>query len=165
MFNVQFNAGASRQALIEAAKLLADMTPVYNDIREYMVRVTEQRFQQGVSPDGTAWAPKRPSTIERYKRLGYGSLPKPLIGPSKRLGKEIQGIVSRTGVEIGSSLIYSGVMQDGAAKGAFGRTKRGAPIPWGRIPARTWLGISRQDETAIVAIAEEAIAGTLDAEG
>ena len=52
-------------------------------------------------------------------------------------------------------------MQEGAAKGAFGNDKRGRPVPWGRIPARVWLGISAADETAIVEIAEEYLAGEL----
>jgi hypothetical protein len=49
MNSVQFNAGASRQALLDAAKLLADMTPIYEDIREYMIKATHERFQ-GPSP-------------------------------------------------------------------------------------------------------------------
>lgn len=164
-FGVQFNAGRSRQALIETAHLLDDMTPVHAEIYEYMLRATKKRFQQGVSPDGTPWAPKSQATIERYKKLGYGALPKPLVGPTKRLGNEVQGSYDRKGVVIGSALIYSGAMQRGAAKGAFGRTKRGGPIPWGRIPARVWLDISRDDDAAIVEIAEEHVAGKLDAEG
>jgi phage gpG-like protein len=165
MFGVQFNAGTSRQAIREAISLLTDMTPVYQDIGEYMTEATRQRFQKGVSPDGTAWAPKSPTTLERYRRLGYGTLSRPLIGPAKALSRQIQRVVSRDGVTIGSSLIYSGVQQEGAARGAFGTDRRGRPIPWGRIPARTWLGISAADETAIVEIAEEHIQGKLGAEG
>lgn len=155
MFGVQFNAGASRQAIREAIAKLDDMTPIYRDIAEYMVEATRKRFVKGVGPDGKAWAPKRQATLERYKRLGYGSLGRPLIGPSKSLSRQIQQFVSKGGVVIGSSQAYSGVMQDGAAKGAFGTDRRGRPIPWGRIPARTWLGISSEDETAIVDIVEE----------
>lgn len=165
MFGVQFNAGKSREAIREAIGLLADMTPVYTDIGEYSIESTRQRFVKGIGPDGVAWAPKREATLERYKRLGYGSLGRPLIGPAKALSRQIQRFVSRDGVVIGSSLIYSGVMQDGAAKGAFGTDSRGRPIPWGRIPARVWLGISRDDETAIVEIVDEHLADKLEAPG
>jgi len=165
MYNVQFNAGRSREAIREAIASLDDATPLYQDIGEYMIEATRQRFARGVAPDGTAWAPKKASTLERYKRLGYGSLTRPLIGPSKALSRQIQSIVARDGVTIGSALIYSGVMQGGAPKGAFGTAKRGHPIPWGTIAAREWLGISRDDETAIVAIADEYLGKTLDAEG
>jgi len=162
MFRVQFNAGRTREAIREAVRLLEDMTPVFTDIGEYMVEATRQRFVRGVGPDGKPWAPKRPATLERYRRLGYGSLGRPLIGPARALSRQIQRIASRDGVVIGSSLIYSGVMQDGAAKGAFGTDSRGRPIPWGNIPARVWLGISRDDEAAILDIVDEHLKGRLE---
>ncbi len=163
MFNVQFNAGQSRAALRRAIDALgqAGMRPVYEEIGEYMIRATEQRFQKGVAPDGTKWAPKSKATFERYKALGYGNRPRPLIR-SGALSGTVQKFVSPGAVLIGSSLIYSGVMQNGAAKGAFGKTSRGGPIPWGRIPARVWLGLSAADDTAIVEIADEHIAAALD---
>lgn len=161
MFRVQFNAGASRDALRKAIAKLEDMTPLYTDIGEYMIEATRQRFQKGQSPDGAAWAPKRPATLERYRRLGYGTLNRPLIGPGRALSRQIQRIVSRSGVEIGSSLIYAGVMQYGANKGAFGSDRRGRPIPWGRIPARTWLGLSAENDREIVLMTEEHIAADL----
>ena len=142
---------------------LQDMTPVYEDIGEYMVGATKDRFQTGTAPDGSKWAPKSEATLARYKRLGYGNLSKALKGPSGRLSNEILRFVSRDGVVIGSSLIYSRVMQDGAAKGEFGNDARGNPIPWGRIPARRWLGISAEDATNIVDIVEEHLGRTLDA--
>lgn len=161
MFGVQFNVGPSRAALRAAMHQLEDMTPIYTDIGEYMVEATRQRFQRGQAPDGSAWAPKSQNTIERYKAMGYGSLTRPLIGPGRALSRQIQRIVSAHGVEIGSSLIYSGVMQDGAAKGAFGSDKRGRSIPWGNIPARPWLGLSAEDDRTIVEIAEEHVSRAL----
>jgi phage gpG-like protein len=52
-------------------------------------------------------------------------------------------------------MIYAAVQQFGAAKGAFGRTSRGAPIPWGNIPARPFLGISAEDEPLMLEIVAE----------
>lgn len=163
MFGVQFNAGESRAALRKAMAALTDMTPIFTDIGEYMIQATRDRFAKGQAPDGSAWAPKKASTIERYKRLGYGTLNRPLIGPGRALSRQIQRNVTKNYVEIGSSLIYAGVMQDGAAKGAFGADRHGRPIPWGRIPARTWLGLSAADDQAIVEIVEEHLAADLDA--
>jgi rhamnose transport system permease protein len=45
---------------------------------------------------------------------------------------------------VASPAIYGAVMQFGAAQGAFGTTARGAPIPWGSIPARPFLGRSEE---------------------
>lgn len=162
-FNVQFNAGLSRDALIVAKAALTDagMQPLYREIGEYMIDATKQRFLRGEAPDGSKWAPKSAATLDRYKRMGYGNLTRPLIGPGKALSRQIVQVVSANGVLIGSNQIYSGVMQDGAAKGAFGNDSRGRPIPWGRIPARVWLGMSKADDAAVVEIAEEHIAAAL----
>ena len=155
MIRVQFNAGQSRDVLRRALGQLEDMTPIFQSVGEYMVEATRKRFQTGTAPSGERWPAKRPATIERYRRMGYGTLNRPLIGPGRALSRQIQRIVSRDAVIIGSSLIYAGVMQDGAAKGAFGQDRGGRPIPWGRIPARAWLGISSADDRAIVEIVEE----------
>lgn len=161
MFNTQFNIGASRDAILRAVNALENATPMFQEVVELMTDRTRERFVKGEAPDGTKWAAKRPSTIERYRRLGYGSRPRPLIGAGQRLSREVIGSATPTGAVIGSALIYAGVMQDGAAKGAFGRDKHGRPLPWGTIPARQWLGISAEDGTAIVELAEEYIARAL----
>lgn len=165
MFGTQFNAGASREAIRKAIGQLEDMTPLYRDVVEYMIEATRSRFRTGTAPDGTKWAPKKASTLARYKRLGYGDLRRPLIGPGRALSRQVIGSANRAGAVIGSALIYSGVMQDGASKGAFGKDRRGRPIPWGNIPARVWLGLSPADDQAIVEIADDYLAPTLDAEG
>lgn len=165
MLRAQFKAEAAQAALVKAMQLLDDMTPVYRDVSEYMIEATRKRFVTGMAPDGTPWAAKSEATIARYKAMGYGDLKRPLIGAGRRLSREIQGFGTATGAVIGSSLIYSGVMQNGAEAGAFGTSARGRPIPWGKIPARVWLGISASDETAIVKIVEEHLAAAIDPEG
>jgi phage gpG-like protein len=139
------------------------MTPVYLDIKEYMIEATRKRFVEGKDPDGNAWAPKKASTLERYKRLGYGNLNRALIGPGKALSRQIVGQHSSAGAVIGSALIYSGVMQDGADKGHLARTGAASPFR-GRIPARVWLGISTADAQEIIGIADDHMADKLDAQ-
>src|SRR5690606_29220204 len=130
-FNVQFNAGATREAITRAIAAMENATPMFEDIAEYMVDATDQRFQKGVAPDGTPWAPKKQSTLDRYKARGYGgqSLTRPLhlIG---RLRRSTVRFANASSATIGSSVIYAGVMQGGAGKGAFGADRRGRPIPW-----------------------------------
>ena len=155
MIQFEFEAASVFAQLDRARALLADMTPVYQDIGEYMVKATRDRFLTGTAPDGSRWRQKSPTTLAEYIRRGDGNRPNPLIGPSGRLGKEIAVLVTKDSAEIGSSLIYSGVMQFGAAKGAFGTTSRGGPVPWGDIPARPWLGISAEDERNILDVVDE----------
>lgn len=161
MFRTVFNGATIVQALQQAQARLEDMTPVHQDIGEYLIESTKKRFVDGVAPDGSAWAPKRPATIERYRRAGDGNLTRPLIGPSRRLGNEILMFANQRDVEVGSNLEYSAVMQGGAAKGAFGADSHGRPIPWGTIPARIWLGLSDQDERNILDIVDEYLEGAL----
>lgn len=52
-------------------------------------------------------------------------------------------------------MVYAAVMQGGAAQGAFGRTSRGGPIPWGNIPARPFLGLSDSDRAGVLEIIAE----------
>lgn len=155
MIRIIFNGTPIVEALRSAQERLADMTPVHQDIGEYMIESTKGRFRAGIAPDGSTWAPKSAATIARYRRLGDGNLTKPLLGPSGRLSNEIVMAAGRSEVEIGSNLEYSGVMQTGAGKGQFGRTRRGGPIPWGNIPARVWLGLSDVDERNILDIVDE----------
>lgn len=136
-----------------AAKM-TDMTPVMQDLGELLVNSTKQRFPEGVSPDGTPWAPKSQATIDAFRsregRKKNASIDfRPLFGPSGRLSSEFSWEAGPSSVEIGSSLIYAAVQQFGAAKGAFGATSKGSSIPWGNIPARPFLGISDEDEVNI----------------
>jgi phage gpG-like protein len=155
MIRIEFNASAVFDRLEQVGTVLEDLTPVHEDIAEYMIAATKDRFQSSTAPDGTRWRQKSPTTIAAYLARGDGKRPRPLIGPSGRLGREIAKLVTRSAAEIGSALIYSGVMQGGAKKGAFGASRNGRPVPWGDIPARVWLGISHDDERNIIAIADE----------
>ena len=162
MIKLEFNHAPIFDRLERAAALLDDLTPVHQRIGEYMIDATRQRFRRGEAPDGSRWQPKKPATIARYLERGDGHRPKPLIGPSGRLGREIAMFAGRNMVELGSSLEYSAVMQNGAAKGAFGSDAAGRPIPWGTIPARVWLGISDTDERNILDIVDEHLGDAID---
>lgn len=164
MVELIFNPEALIVRLGEASRTLADMTPIHQEIGEYMVEATRDRFRTSTAPDGSAWQAKRPATIARYLARGDGNKTKPLIGPSGRLGKEIAAIPERDQVEVGSALEYSGVMQDGAEKGAFGSDSKGRLLPWGRIPARVWLGLSDSDERSILDIVDSMFLGPAIAE-
>lgn len=141
---------------------MTDMTPVMQDLGELLINSTKQRFPEGVSPDGTPWAPKSQATIDAFRsregRKKNASIDfRPLFGASGRLFSEFSWEAGPSSVEIGSSLVYAAAMQFGMAKGyagtASGTDKRGRlysfSIPWGNIPARPFLGISDEDEVMI----------------
>jgi phage virion morphogenesis protein len=130
------------------------------EIGEFLAASTKDRFPAGTGPDGSAWALKSPTTLARYGARSSNRVDhRPLFGPSGQLSTRIFYQASRNQVRIGSPMIYAAVMQFGAAQGAFGKTSRGAPIPWGRIPARPFLGLSTGDEGGIVEIVEDYLSG------
>jgi len=165
MIRIDFKYQVVAEALSAVSHRLDDMTPLHEDIGEYVIESTKERFRRGVDPDGVAWKPKSPVTLALYQERGDGLRPDPLIGPTKRLSSEIARFADASGVETGSSLEYSAVMQGGAKKGAFGRDSRNHPLPWGDIPARVWLGLSEADEAVIIDIADEYLEQAFDQRG
>jgi phage virion morphogenesis protein len=144
-------------------------------IGEYMVDATKRRFQESRAPDGSAWAPNSPVTYTNLLGRFRGSSgkdgrltksggnramgKKPLIGETRSLSTTINYRADTAAVEIGSPMEYAAVQQFGAKKGQFGRTKRGAPIPWGDIPARPFLGVNSDDWAAIREIFNDYLTG------
>lgn len=157
------------EALGRVEAKLDDLQPVFSDIGELMTERTKQRFRDGKGPDGVAWAPKSPNTIARQAKSEGRANTAPLHGPSGRLASEISYEVSSQGVSWGSSLIYSAVMQHGAEAGSFGLSegtdKNGNDfavlLPFGDIPARPFIGVSDDDNLAIIATFEEYLTGGL----
>ncbi len=148
---------------------LRDGTPYWKAVRELLIDSTRKRFATSTGPDGKPWAPNSAATIENFLR-GRGNVrftrgaragllnarggrivgnKKPLIGRTRQLSKQIVGQASKDGVVIGSSRIQAAVQQYGQDKGQSGTTKNGNPIPWGNIPARPFLGLSKQDDAAM----------------
>ncbi|MDK3072760.1 phage virion morphogenesis protein [Sedimentitalea sp. JM2-8] len=171
MIEIEFNTDTLTPALQRVAAALGDMTPVMADIGELLLASTQDRMLRGEQPDGQAFAPRSPVTLERYAALGFS------FGGPLHLTGEMRGqLATESGSDfarIGSNAIQAVVMQFGASQGAFGaaigRTrptdKRPTsqdyffPIPWGDIPARPFIGISEQDETDILAELEEWLEG------
>lgn len=164
MFSVELKTDNITSALTALQPLLSDMRPVFDQIGEYLVTSTKDRFKAGVSPEGVKWAPKSPTTLARYGARKSNRVDiRPLFGLTPvdaGLNSQIHFEASPTQLEVGSNLIYAAVMQFGAKKGQFGAysgvNKKGHPFsgvaPWGDIPARPFLGISPEDETNILAL-------------
>ena len=122
--------------------------PALRSIGEELQRTTQDRFDPGQkkSPDGTPWARNSPVTIARKGRDN------PLYERGILQGSIRYQLSGARGVEVGTNLVYGAAHQFGMVKGYAGRTRRGAPIPWGNIPARPYLGLSADDETEVVRI-------------
>jgi phage virion morphogenesis protein len=70
MAQIQFTVTDSelQAALGEIADRATDLTPALNDLGEYLVRKTRQRFDTSTAPDGTRWAPLAERTKKAKQR-------------------------------------------------------------------------------------------------
>lgn len=165
MITIELNDADIERVLTRVSAHLTDMSDLMNEIGEQLEYETKERFDQGVAPDGTAWAPKSQATLDAYKRRDQTVDVRPLFGPNA-YGVPLRNSMFRDYgpdfVEIGTNKVYGAVMQFGAAKGAFGADAGGSSIPWGNIPARPYLGISDQDRTNIAATVDEWLADIVE---
>uniref|UniRef100_UPI0040487B76 phage virion morphogenesis protein n=1 Tax=Yoonia sp. TaxID=2212373 RepID=UPI0040487B76 len=153
MFKVEINDDAVASALARLSTDLGDLSDPMDDIGAYLAYSSRDRIDSGISPDGTPFAPRSQTTLNRYAKEN-----KSFKGPLHQSGGMRQGIFHQYGpssVEVGSNAIQAAVMQFGAGQGAFGKSTRGGPIPWGNIPARPFLGISDDDLQAIPGIIDD----------
>ena len=135
---------------------LADPRELLDEIGGYLVSSTHLRFEDTESPAGEPWAEWSEATQAR--RAGGV-----ILTDTERLSDSITHQVGKDQVEIGTNVLYAGVHQLGAAKGAFGTDDHGRPIPWGDIPARPYLGLSGDDEAEVLKIIDEWASRQLEA--
>lgn len=135
-----------KRGIAELLAKIADPRGALEEIGEVLVQSTKRRFASETDPQGNRWAENRPVTKARKKN------PK-ILTEEGYLGDLITWqLEGSKGVAVGSNLAYAAVQQFGAKRGAFGRTKRNAPIPWGNIPARPFLGLSDEDGERVLEI-------------
>lgn len=163
---IEFNDEELQAEFRKLDAMLSDFRPVFEVLGDLLEDTTQKRFDQGVSPEGTPWAPKSQTTIDNYKRRGLTVNFKPLFGPNEDglpLRRSFFHTATATSLELGTNKIQAAVMQFGASKGQFG-TYEGKgfggstptiSIPWGDIPARPFLGISVEDRGLISETIEE----------
>lgn len=118
MIRHEINDAEVNATLSRLAQAMADMTPAMQEIGDFLTASTKDRFIQHVAPDGTPWAPKSQAALHVYAARGEPVDPRPLFGPSRQLSSQIFSTATPDSVEWGSSRIYAGTIQHGAATGA-----------------------------------------------
>lgn len=121
-----------RDALGRLLSAGTDMSPATKAIAAQLRRIVEDAFAAEADPaTGQAWAPlsevtaTRPPDGNKRGERGYAN-------KLKVSGDLVQSIIfdwDATTAVVGTNLKYAATQHFGAAKGEFGRTRRGAPIP------------------------------------
>lgn len=177
MIKIEIDDREVREALARLQARVSNMQPAMHDIGELLAERAKQRFETSTAPDGSRWAPNKPSTLLAYLRKTAGNFKKdgglskkgaaratgkkPLIGESRRLSGEIFYRAGSDSVIVGATPIYARVQQFGAKKGSLGPR-----APWGDIPARPFLPVdeagrltSERDKADMLSIIERHLKG------
>lgn len=147
---LELESARVRDAINEALQLLQEPQALLRDIGEHLVNTTRDRFRDELGPDGQSWAALSPRYLAN-KQPNPGKI----LQRSGDLARQIFPQVQGNELLVGTDRIYGATHQFGAARGQFGQTKRGAPIPWGTIAARPFLGVSDQDADEIIALCRD----------
>lgn len=151
---LDIEARSALEALGELLDRVEDPRPAFRDIGEYLDLAHRDRWDAQKAPDGTPWAPLSEVTKKRKTR----NRDKILV-ESGDLQDLLRYDVSLEELLFGTNQPYGAVQQFGAKQGEFGQNSRGAPIPWGDIPARPWLGLADEDEEPVLEILERHLMG------
>ena len=142
--NIELDDTSVQAAFNRLIKVGRDLAPAMQDIGEHLLGSTRERFNDQQEPDGKPWAPLSEVTVRRKQKNTDK-----ILTERGYLRGTLAYRADRQEVRVGSTRIYAPTHQFGAKKGAFGRTRHGAPIPWGDIPARPFLGVSDADAAEI----------------
>jgi len=125
----------------------ADASPAMKEIAAIMFSAVQENFEQEGRPK---WPELKPSTIKRREKLG--TWPGHILRSGRQggLASSITPSHDARSATVGTNKKYAATHQFGASKGAFGKTARGTPIPWGNIPPRPFLKLTDKDEADII---------------
>ena len=117
--------------------------PALLEIGEALLQSTEQRFRDQRDPDGLPWAPLSPAYLASKKKRA-GRQPEMILVLNGYLAGGIVTQASEDEVVVGTDRIYGATHQ-------FGRSEQ-------NIPARPFLGLSRDDRDEVLEILNEHLA-------
>ncbi len=148
------------EVLSQLIDRLEDLSDPMALIAAQMESAAERAFDEEADPaTGEPWADL--SEVTKARRAADGKWPGSILQVQGQLAASIESDYGKDFAQVGSNKVYAPVMFFGAEKGAFGKNKRGGPIPWGDIPARPFLGLNADDEADILSILETEILGAL----
>lgn len=121
---------------------------VLRGIGEDLTESTKKRFETKTAPDGTDWTKNSEVTQWAPKKLPMGGYEikgrdDPLIDHSALSETINHQLIDSNTLVVGSPMVYAAMQQFGGTKSEFQQL-------WGDIPGRPFLGVSDDDELAIL---------------
>lgn len=165
-FTAEFNALARR---------MQDTTPLMADIAEALLDSANRRFDSGVAPDGTQWAPladgsgRTPLTLTGVMRTrnanAWGRDWAEVFNSAKQALWQHEGTDPFTIVPRNARALAFGnsvSIAIGKRKGQAGKSVVVAKVDHPGLPARRWIGLSRDDEDTVFGLVRGYLEGGLD---
>ncbi len=121
-----------------------NLQPAMKAIGEYVVRRTEERFENEQDPEGNPWKPLSKATLKRKKGTK-------ILTESSNLRDRVTYDADSDSVRVGTVVIYSAVHQKGIGRRSSLGTRREMPA----IPARPFLGANDEDQKEFAEIVRE----------
>ena len=156
--SVTVDDAAVTAALSRLRGRLGDLRPAMEDIGANLVGEIDLGFRAQSDPWGNPWAKHSEITASR-RRKGKGRGGDKILRDTGVLANSISHQVDANSVVVWTNLKYAPTHQFGARQGAFGRTRRGGPIPWGDIPRRAFLPLNPAGD---IDLPPDQLAGILD---
>ncbi|MGH8435517.1 MAG: phage virion morphogenesis protein [Pseudomonas sp.] len=172
---LEFDSQAVLAAINEAAEAMGNPTPMLENMGEYLLQRTEDRFASQTAPDGTPWQALSP----RYQRSKKKNRDK-ILTFNGYLGKHFAYQINGSELLVGTNRVYAAIHQFGgelqrqarqstvyfkqSKKGDIGKrfvkkteSNFAQDVNIGaytiRIPARPFLGTSAADDDVLLQIA------------
>jgi phage virion morphogenesis protein len=143
-FNVEISGAEEVKAALERlGQKAGNLAPVFRDIGEYLLLAHDERFREQQSPQGDPWEP----LSDKYKARKKRNKNKILVLDDLLAGT-LRYQASASSLVFGTDRIYGATHQ-------FGRDEA-------NIPARPFLGLSRDDEIEVLRLVEEHMAQALE---
>jgi phage gpG-like protein len=157
VISIKVNDAPVQALLNRLAQSVKNMQPALSEIGSTLVNNIGMGFKSSTSPYGEKWKPIGQAAILGRMGKNKGNFTKdgkisktgqgvamsgfqPLMS-SGVLRNSITQTVEGSSVVVGTNVKYAATHQFGAKQGAYGRTRRGGPIPWGNIHARPFMPI------------------------
>jgi len=136
--SVTVDSAEVNRALRAMAARLGDMRPAMELIGQAMVTEKDLGFRAETDPWGNPWA--KLSAVTMGRRRGTSAQ---ILRDTGIMQNSITFDAGKNSVVVGTNEPRARTHQFGAKQGAYGRTKRGGPIPWGDIPRRAMLPLDK----------------------
>ena len=158
---VSLHWGGLDKALGRATGKLGNTQALMESVGEALVSGTKKRFDEKKNPEGTPWKPSRRALEKGGKTLMH----------SGRLRRSIDYAATSDKVMVGSNLAYARIHQKGGEikpkkakklvfKDSDGKT---VAVDAVTIPARPYLGVSKEDMEEVKSTMADFLAGAFKA--